>query len=118
MVHNLGLLLTQVINNNSSQNKATLLTSIHNFKTKQQLEQEKLIKNRDYYHTNFILKRLENDTNYNEYIHNRSLLFKEWQRNKSLANLDKLMNYKLPQINLVPDIYTYNIKKNYHHHIK
>lgn len=118
MVHNLGLLLTQVINNNSPHNKANFLTSIHNLKKKQQQEQENLIKNRDYYHTNFILKRLENETNYQEYVHNRSLLFKEWQRNKSLANLDKLMNYNLPEINLVPDIYTFDIKRNYHHHIK
>ena len=114
MVHNLSLLLTQVINNNSPQIKTSFINSINEFKKKKQNEQDNLIRKRDLYHTNFILKRLNNDKNYYDYINNRSLLFKQWQKDKSLINLDKLINYKLPEIKEIPDIYTNSINPHYH----
>lgn len=114
MVHNLSLLLTEVINNNSPQLKSSLIKSINDLRQKKQNEQDNLIKKRDLYHTYFTLKRLDNNRNYQEFIINRALLFKEWQRNKSLANLDKLMNYKCQEIKELPDIYTNSIILHYH----
>ena len=107
-----GLLLTNSINNNNIQNKNKLLTVINDNKKLKQEKNSSLISKNDYYFNNFIIKRNENDKNYETYLINRLLLYKTWKKTKSLIDLQNLVEFKTIEYNNVPDIYTINIIRN------
>jgi len=112
LINNLGLLLINTINNNTPTNKNKLFIGITNYKKDLQKKQDFIKKQKDNYINNYEQKRNEDKINYDEYLHNRNLLFNKWKKTKNPIDLQTLLSYKLPELYNVDNIYTYDIKKS------
>jgi len=111
-LNDLGLLFIMAIHNNSQKHKDLFLSNIEKHKKNVTQNNDIIMKKKEFYITNYEQKRNENNTNYEEYIHNRLLLYNKWKNTNKLQDLQKLVNYPKPNFYDVNDIYTYNIIKS------
>lgn len=111
-INDIGLLLIMAVNNNILLNKNKLILSIENYNKSEKDNEININKKKENYYINYEQKREEDKIIYNEYVNNRLLLYNKWQKTRNIEDLEKLMNYKLPQLNLVNDIYTIDLKKS------
>jgi hypothetical protein len=111
-INDIGLLLIMAINNNILLNKNKLILSIENYNKSEKEKENNEIKKKEFYQITYEQKREEDKIIYNEYINNRLLLYNKWQKTRNIEDLENLINYKLPPLNLVNDIYTSDLKKS------
>ena len=111
-LNELGLLLIMAVSNNTQKNKDIFLANIEKHKKTVTSNNDIIQKQKDFYVVNYEQKRNENNSNYEEYIHNRLLLFNKWKTTNKLQDLQQLINYAKPEFYDVNEIYTYNIVKS------
>jgi hypothetical protein len=111
-LNELGLLLIMAVSNNTQKNKDIFLANIEKHKKTVMNNNEIVQKQKDLYLVNYEQKRNENSTNYEEYTHNRLLLFNKWKTTNKLQDLQLLINCPKPDFYEVDDIYTYNLIKS------
>lgn len=105
-INNIGLILLNSINKNTTENKKIFLNDIKKYKDEKEKEQNKLLEDISYYIANYENKREENKTLYNEYIQRRFSLYNKWMETKKKLDLDNLFKLQKPPYNDVLDIYT------------
>jgi response regulator RpfG family c-di-GMP phosphodiesterase len=108
-LHDLGLLLITAIHNNTQKNKDIFLTNVEKHKKNVVNTNDVILKQKEFYLVNYEQKRNENNTIYDEYIHNRLLIFNKWKNTNKIQDLQKLVNYQRPVLQDIDEIYTYNI---------
>lgn len=111
-LNDFGLLLTSAINSINPNAKKELITISEKEKYLRLINQEKEEKKREVYLNTYEYKREKNRLLYDEYLANRRILYNKWKESKTIANLQELLSYKLPEIIEVPDVYTAHIKKS------
>jgi hypothetical protein len=111
-LNNLGLLLIAAIHNNTQKNKDALISSAEKHKKNIANNNDLILKRKEFYLKNYEQKRNENNTLYEEYIHNRLQLLNKWKNTNKIQDLQLLVNYQKPIFHDVDDIYTYNIIKS------
>ena len=107
-VNDFGLLLTSFINNTNPNAKKELLTKCDNHRILLNQQKEKENKKKEYYINKFENIRYESNLLYQEYLYNRKILYDKWYNSRSLIDLQNLVDYKYPNIQIVPEIYTTN----------
>ena len=53
--------------------------------------------------------RIQSENNYNEYVYNRNILYNIWKENPNKQNVYNLINFEKPELNDIPEIYTYTV---------
>jgi len=107
---NIGLLLTNVINDNN--NKRLFLSTINKYKENKIKEQEEIFEKNIYYNNNYQKKRDNNDELYLNYFQKYTELKDNWMKSNKENDLEKLKNLKKPELLDVDDIYTYMLIRN------
>jgi len=108
-LNELGLLLIIALHNNAEKNKDILLANVEKHKKNVANNNDLILRKKNFYLVNYEQKRNENDTLYDEYIHNRLLLSNKWKNTNKIQDLQLLVNYQKPVFHDVDDIYTYDI---------
>lgn len=111
-LNDLGLLLITAIHNNAQKNKDIFLTNVEKHKKNVINNNDIILKKQNFYLVNYEQKRNENNTLYEEYIHNRLLLLNKWKNTNKIQDLQLLVNYQKPIFHDIDDIYTYDIIKS------
>jgi hypothetical protein len=110
-LNDFGILLTSAINNtNPNAKKEILINSEKHRITLNEYQKKENIK-KDFYINNYENIREQNRTIYDEYIANREILYNKWKETKKIVDLENLIAYKLPDMQLIDEIYTKDIKK-------
>lgn len=111
-LNDFGLLLTSAINSTNPNAKKELITISEKERDLRIINQEKEAKKREVYLNTYEYNREKNRILYDEYLANRRILYNKWKESKTIASLQQLLSYNLPEINEVPDVYTAHIKKS------
>ena len=106
-INDIALLLTAF-----NINKNKLIVEIDNYKKELKKRNEIEEKQKEFYLINYEQKRTNFDLLYKEFIQNRRLLYNKWASTNKIDDLIQLVNYKYPDIDDIPDIYTIDIKKS------
>lgn len=111
-LNDFGILLTSAINNTNPNTKKEIILNSEKHRKINIEYQDKDNKKKEYYLNNYENIREQNRVLYDEYLANRQLLYNKWNDTKNITDLQNLITYKLPNMKIVEDIYTKDIKKS------
>ena len=95
----------------SDNHKPKVILAINKYKDDINKKEEIDNINKTHYDINYKNPRIEQDFLYNKYFEERSELFNQWLNSKLIKDLYELVKVSPPVLNYIPEIYTYNYKK-------
>jgi hypothetical protein len=111
-LNDFGILLTSAINNTNPNAKKEILINSEKYRIILNEYQKKENIKKDFYINNYENIREQNRIIYDEYIINREILYNKWKETKGIADLENLIIYKFPDMQIIDEIYTKEIKKS------